>query len=45
MKIECENCGRKVTVNREREVQRAPMKYCRRCGEELPPKEEWTPAP
>jgi DNA replicative helicase MCM subunit Mcm2 (Cdc46/Mcm family) len=39
-KIACENCGRKVTVDREGQESRAPMKYCRRCGEELPPHDE-----
>jgi uncharacterized Zn finger protein len=41
MKIQCQSCGRKVTVNRDREETRAPMQYCRRCGEELPAEEEW----
>ena len=40
-KIECENCGRKVTVNKEDRQSRGPMRYCRRCGEALPPPEEW----
>jgi DNA replicative helicase MCM subunit Mcm2 (Cdc46/Mcm family) len=40
-KIECENCGRKVTVEADDRESRAPMRYCRRCGEELPPEEEW----
>ena len=36
-KIECENCGRKVMVDRDGEESRKPMTYCRRCGAELPP--------
>jgi ribosomal protein S27E len=40
MKIQCEHCGRKATV-RPDDHSRAPMQYCRRCGEELPPREEW----
>jgi uncharacterized Zn finger protein len=40
-KIECANCGRKATVDVDRENERPPMKYCRRCGEKLPPQAEW----
>jgi DNA-directed RNA polymerase subunit RPC12/RpoP len=40
-KIACQNCGRKVTVGKKEQRNRAPMRYCRRCGEELPPPEEW----
>ncbi|MFC7081057.1 hypothetical protein [Halorussus caseinilyticus] len=40
-KIECENCGRKATVDSDERASSAPMRYCRRCGEELPPPEEW----
>ena len=39
-KIECENCGRKATVGKEDRESRAPMRYCRRCGDELPSHEE-----
>jgi len=41
MKIQCENCGRKATVRLDES--REPMRYCRRCGEELPPPDERTP--
>ncbi|WP_281275334.1 hypothetical protein [Halorussus ruber] len=40
-KIECENCGRKATFGRDGQESRVPMRYCRRCGDELPPREEW----
>jgi ribosomal protein S27E len=35
MKVECENCGRKAVV-RDDDDPRAKMRYCRRCGAELP---------
>jgi len=35
MKIECENCGRKAVVRPDDDT-RTPMKYCRRCGADLP---------
>lgn len=38
-KIECENCGRKTTVDRDSPESRAPVRYCRRCGEKLPPRD------
>jgi ribosomal protein S27E len=40
MKIQCQNCGRKVTVYPDDDSW-TPMQYCRRCGDELPPEEEW----
>jgi hypothetical protein len=39
-KIECENCGRKATVESDDRPSREPMQYCRRCGEELPPSDQ-----
>ncbi|MBV0901545.1 hypothetical protein [Haloarcula salina] len=40
-KIACEHCGRRITFDRDGQESRAPMRYCPRCGEELPPEEEW----
>ncbi|WP_255767711.1 hypothetical protein [Haladaptatus halobius] len=40
-KIERDNCGRKVTVNGEGQESHAPMRYYRRCGEELSPRKDW----
>jgi len=36
-KIACESCGRKVTIDRD--PPRAPMRYCPRCGSDLPTSE------
>ncbi|MFB6143539.1 MAG: hypothetical protein ABEJ30_09390 [Halorientalis sp.] len=40
-KITCTNCGRKAVVGSDERKSRPPMQYCRRCGSELPPQEEW----
>jgi len=35
-KIECEECGRKTTVDADQDESRAPKRYCGRCGTKLP---------
>ncbi|MFU1780402.1 MULTISPECIES: hypothetical protein [Haloarcula] len=40
-KLACKSCGREITFDRDGQESRAPMRYCPRCGEEFPPRDEW----
>ncbi len=39
-KLACKSCGREITFDRDGQDPRTD-RYCPRCGEEFPPRDEW----